>query len=685
MAETTTRMKTRSSSKVTRHDDSADQTTTSSSSPLTLSELHDLLFELYNPAKWDDLSGFLASSDARLLENQAGVKALHEERYQEAVDSFSRLGRYDDALSDTNIASQILPPTGDPNVHFLAADIQLSQGKYENASKACEKAFQIRLRSSTKVKSAVAEQWIVSTLQQLIDNVPEYNGTRFDPFDSLPLDIIELVMQYGLDSDEYFVLKCTWVSRSWRQSLQSIPAVWRVYTYDPRARSTALERRKAWVRNAGGRLNEIRLVNVITKTAAKTINTTWKSLRILKLEGFTVDNAYLIQQLRQVYVPIYNIEALHVQCSYYRPGPHDVKLDLNLITPANRTTIQDLHVSRLRVDDYEASAEDDNDEAGYIALRSLSVKGCVFRWAEPARERRIVEETVQLDPVHQALRRAPNLKNLAIESSPHDAPHGYPRTYVRQMTVLPHLHTLRIPPPSYWSIDAMTPLVRHLAFTFVDGTTLRRGNALTDPNHWARNGLVPDLAAFAATGIVLDKLVSVELQINGGDTREDLLIWLTRMENVEKLTIVSAELPRQAPYQVSYYYYSALDSRLEEWPMGPNPANTANRSLIKLLNEDTSLCPKLEELCLSNMYTPEAPLLEWITARKAGGMAVSPISTLSLKHCTYISDSVAQTLLREVPAYLNVEYEDVSRLGWKELCDEWDQAVTANQYGTVPA
>lgn len=209
-----------------------------------------------------------------------------------------------------------------------------------------------------------------------------------------------------------------------------------------------------------------------------------------------------------------------------------------------------------------------------------------------------------------------------------------------------------------------------MAFCRVDRPTDLRYYEMPRP---VQSGLLPNLATFAVTEIDVDKLVTLELAINGSDPKEALHDWLRRIQSVERLVVRSSS----HQYRITQLarYYSKADSVFEDVPEGLDPANTANRSLVTMLAQDPSLCPNLKIFELVDMCVPEEPLLEWIRARKESNHAASPIASLSLVHCTFISMATERQLRQEIPTYTLIEHEEISRLNWKELCNDWDGDV----------
>jgi tetratricopeptide (TPR) repeat protein len=77
-----------------------------------------------------------------------------------------RLGRFDDALSDLNLATRFDQAStaiqcgrsmNDSDMYLLAADIQLSLGQYENALASCKVAFQLKSEPSSQQESAAVD------------------------------------------------------------------------------------------------------------------------------------------------------------------------------------------------------------------------------------------------------------------------------------------------------------------------------------------------------------------------------------------------------------------------------------------------------------------------------------------------------------------------------------------------
>lgn len=584
-------------------------------------------------------------------------------------------GSLDDALSDVDLAIRATARIKEPDMHHLKTDIQLAMGDYAGAVKTYQEglAIVVKARRANKRWSTKAEEEMVGLLRALASKPSVPQAKAMDPVD-LPNEIFELVMQHGLASDEYFALRASWVSRTWRTTIHNTSSLWRTYTYNPGAQRTALEKRKAWTSYAGHRFNEIRLVDVDSVTAMKKINNAWKpvlkDLKTLTLRGTTMRRDDAVKQLGKAHAGTYMLKRLNVE-PFSQSDYASNELDLGLLSNDNRALIEAISVRGITFSPIVSeNGTVGTLDAEYTSLRELSIGKCYFaqvhlyNWAPtPAGK-------PQTDPLHQVLRTAVSLEILDC-SSPYLL-YGHFTTLDRPLVELEHLHTLRIPPPSLWTIDIKAPRLRHLAFDLMQSVDRSR-HIVAEKAATSDRGLVPDMDTIAAMGIDLAQLVTVELVINGSDTKERIHSWLRGMTDVEKLVIRSPRLSSGTISQLSPYY-SPTESKLEEVSSGPDPATTANRSVIMLLQQDAGLCPKLKELRLVNIYTPETTLLDWIQDRKRR-QDVGEIRTLSLAHCTYISSIANRQLGREILEYSNVEHGGISRLGWKELCENWDDDV----------
>jgi hypothetical protein len=584
-------------------------------------------------------------------------------------------GSLDDALSDVNLAIRATARIKEPDMHYLKTDIQLAMGDYAGAVKTYEEAVAIavKARPLNKRWSTKLEEEMIRVLQSLVPKASIFQGKAMDPVD-LPNEIFELVLQHGLATDEYFALRASWVSRTWRTTIHSTSSLWRTYTYNPGAKQTTTDKRKAWTSYAGNRFNEIRLVDVDSVTAMKKINNAWKpvlkDLKTLTLRGTTMRRDDAVKQLGRAHAETYTLKRLNVE-PFSQSDYTSNELDLGLLSKDNRASIESISVRGITFSPVlSENGSVETLDAEYTSLRELSLGKCYFAQVHSYNWDPTPAGKPQTDPLHQVLRTAVNLEILDF-SSPYLL-FGHYTTLDRPLVELEHLHTLRIPPPSLWTIDIKTPRLRHLAFDLMQSVDRSRHMVAEKAATYDR-GLVPSLETIAAMEIDVAKLVTVELVINGSDSQERIHSWLRAMSDVENLIIRSPRLSSGTISQLSPYY-SPTESKLEEVSAGLDPATTANRSVIMLLQQDAGLCPKLKELRLVNIYTPETTLLDWIQDRKRR-QDVAEIQMLSLAHCTYISSTANRQLGREVPEYSNVEHGGISRLGWKELCENWDEDV----------
>ncbi|KAJ9106424.1 hypothetical protein QFC21_001570 [Naganishia friedmannii] len=204
-----------------------------------ISGLHAQLFALYSPLKWRDFNYSQKYGREWHTAHEEGKAVLNGERYKQAIRYFSRaaghvykiefadssersvilsgilkrrafalykIGRYENALSDINIAIRLITRIKEPDMHLLVTDIQLAMKKYDDAQKSCQEAFKISLKVRAAPKAGLTdiEREIAHNIKQLVGKEEEYKGVRLDPVQHLSMDILELVMQHGLAGDNYF-------------------------------------------------------------------------------------------------------------------------------------------------------------------------------------------------------------------------------------------------------------------------------------------------------------------------------------------------------------------------------------------------------------------------------------------------------------------------------------------------
>lgn len=598
------------------------------------------------------------------------------------------IGGLEDALSDINLAIRAVGNATSPAVQYLASDIHVAMRNYTLALRVYQQGLQIAVSCEKDRRAKTLgvncsrplteeENENVGMLQRLAANNDVAPPERFDPVVYLPADIIEIVMQQGIDNDdEYFALRCGWVSQAWRSTTQSMSSLWRTYKYNPSALRTLQEKREAWTRLAGDQPKEVRLrteYGMLTDQIAAELRHSLQTAKKVVLQGTALVEKGNIQRLAEAISASRFVTAIFVQPSEFL-WRHNRTMDLELSTDTSRPRLEEICIAKVTFA-YRSSSQPEaaqEEQIGYAALRKLVIKRCYFDAGTEtlnAATGNSRDRYIQADPLHALLRTSPNLEVLQIDCRLSPG-RGFPTSYERPLIEMKQIHSLRIPPPSRWTIDIKAPGVRHLAFSQVERPTDLLHYELPRP---VQSGLLPNLATFAVTEIDVDKLVTLELAINGSDSWEALYDWLRQARGAERLVVRSSG----HQYRLSQLtrYYSKADSVFENVPEGKDPANTANRTLVTTLAQNPGLCPILKILELVDMYVPEKPLLEWIQARTQDDHAVSPIASLSLIQCTHINMATDLKLRQEVPTFTRIEYEDISRHNWQELCNDWDEDV----------
>jgi tetratricopeptide (TPR) repeat protein len=137
-----------------------------------------------------------------------------------------KMGQLEDALSDIKIAIRAVPSTIGGDMHILQADIHLSAKSYDLALQAYQRGLSLLDPTAATVSQDVQID-NMSKLEHLARTQVIDNGDALDPFAHLPTELVELFLQIGMEQDEHFALRCTWVCRDWRRTVQAIPSVWR--------------------------------------------------------------------------------------------------------------------------------------------------------------------------------------------------------------------------------------------------------------------------------------------------------------------------------------------------------------------------------------------------------------------------------------------------------------------------
>lgn len=487
------------------------------------------------------------------------------------------------------------------------------------------------------------------------------NKTRADPFSVLPLETVIAVMRCGMNGDANFVLRCSWVSRRWREVLNhSCPELWKTWTVSHKETQSKYwdAKRAAWMERAGSRFDCLTLKDFSIGAANKISGKIRQYANGVKRFEAQVRNSAVLNQLvkniNKDYGFAFGIQDLRISgdrrgarslgSSGYTSSP---KQDL---TCGIRMRVDDLHtieltdigfltdssvyrrrnVFRLPLIQRQNSRKVDEPMfKKYPALKRLVLDGCVFDNAHAVtlteyNKPRSVPK-YQADIVHTTLRGAPALEHLEVTILRSERMSSEADVGVRMEA----LKTAIVPPPSLWHINFSAPNLESIAFKLSSFDYERIAWA---PIVTEQLPMIPTIEESPISETLLSKLKSVEFVCDRYDDIFRLEQWLPRLSGITTLTVHSVA---RSPYP-------------------PSNANTVDEDcnvahgVIQSLNNNPEWCPTLANLRLEGCFTPSNLLLEYVESRR--NMAGSAtLKRLELKKCSALSAQAQAELKQKVP------------------------------------
>lgn len=454
---------------------------------------------------------------------------------------------------------------------------------------------------------------------------------RRDPFEVLPLEVMIIIMQHGLEKDRYFALRNSWVSKLWRSTLNdSCPGLWGTFTTSARdmKKKSNSDKRKAWVLRSAGRfiivrLDKLTLGNIgrLPKSLAKQ----FQSVQHLSIEGQTPS---VIQRFVKTHTPdiaFPRLKYLTIKGSVDREGrrvhnrmrgeiPAGQPIHCDIIGPAAREVLESLTVESMYYQRGESVVAGRTiaplEIHRFPALKELRVRDCVMDYSYPSsRPLAAGEGEYQHDPVHDLLRGADQLESLEISLFPSldsDIRNRVPQPQRSRRVQMPHLSSATIPPPAVWAIDFLAPQLESLI--------------LATEFHRSDVPLVPDFEETPVPFERIGKLKVVELVCDGADYIAPLKAWLVQLDSVTKLAVRNLQPHNNVPENHQYESESesgAGDVSQDDHDPDFGQDNRASMRLTKLLADSPELCPKMTELQFHGCYTNGKSLIDWLRKRKA--------------------------------------------------------------------
>jgi hypothetical protein len=475
---------------------------------------------------------------------------------------------------------------------------------------------------------------------------------RKDPLKILPLELVIDIMKYQLeDKDPYCVLRCSWVSKLWRSTLNDqCPELWSTFAFTANEMKdkAKAEKRAAWIRRSAGRFKEVIMAGLNLTSVRAVPKSYYKLFQPVETLVITVQAPNVIPRLVDTHDIGTRFTALrHLTVKGGRNlfgrelvdnVPARQPVDCGLVGSSSRQTLETLTVHAAyyscgsRFAAPNALPVPDTIHL-FPALKQLCFSSCIldYGYRYPGRGVTIPEEqrVYQKDPLHDLLRGACNLESLEAlpyTSNYSDIPTSGPRPRIFKRVEMPRLKTALIPPPRVWTIDIMARQLESLMFRMPPQSNISH-----------RKPLIPELDDAPVPYERLAQLKVVELACNRNDDISRLRTWLERLDSVTKLVIRNAANdPR----------YPERDLCDEEG--NPLDDNRAGIHVAQFLADHPELCPRLEELHLDCCYTNGKSVVDFVRRRKDMDGCAN-IQRLEMLNGTALSKKAEAALKAEVP------------------------------------
>lgn len=455
-------------------------------------------------------------------------------------------------------------------------------------------------------------------------------------------------MQYGLLQDRHFVLKSSWISKRWRETMvNDCPELWGNFDLPWReVRDKALiPKREAWVKRSGGKFHKIDVTDTpVTGVSkfTKSFENYFDTVRQLRLS--MRDNKTLFRFASKFRRACRELQHLYLDGGEI-PEKTESAMDqgwylshvllCDLLAKSSNSTLKTLEVRNIDFREHSDASDDDElprfgsgmfeleeDAAAYPALERLIVSGCKFDIdgsMMDAPEDPDAKDDVGLNrywtcPLHKVLRGAENLRYLKVNCI--STLTSY-RTSIRQITApdrteLPHVKTCIIPPPAVWTLDISTPNVERLSFVLPDGTS-RYMYEKRHPDF--RRPLIPRFKDSPVAEHQLDNITHLELECCSADVIWRFEEWLSRLPNLVSLTI------HGVTHMDQVLNCRAPDPRCSQ--------QRVDKRILQTLIQHPNWLPKLADLRLRNCETPDDCLVEFVKMR-TGLDATTTLTRLTL-------------------------------------------------------
>lgn len=520
------------------------------------------------------------------------------------------------------------------------------------------------------------------------------NVIREDPFEILPLEVVINIMQIGQGVKDDFILKSSWVNRKWRQTLtKHCPELWRTVVLSSREVKSKVAGAKVltWHIRSQQQTNAwvLRDINVSTvKFLLPQLRNMVCNIKHLAMS--VTDEAVLEKFAEKLRDHIPSLESLTLKLIVSRRRSfgswrgkarrlfmsHERDLCFLVIKPDLRYELQsiEIHDASFARQEYPCEGfvnrsyirslnlDSDADIVPYRSLRRLIVRHCDFDNNYDANlfvssgERPPALE-YQCDPLHTALRGAPALEYLSVETKWDYRYAGKPAwPGLGQRITLSQLKTAILPPPCLWSIDIMAPNLTTLRFRTPEYLYAESYDQLEESR---RNPLIPAIQDSPVLLETLPQLQEVELVCYIYDLKSRLEEWISLLSSVKRLTI---RCFGGNPWHATK-------------PTPDIPDQRASFNVLKMLIEHPEWCPKLEGLELVRCFAPGNELVQLVRTRKRSSSCVA-LKQLSVLKSLILSGKAQRVLHNEVPCFRASSTYEQQPFGYQR--DNFEEIDSAN-------
>lgn len=477
----------------------------------------------------------------------------------------------------------------------------------------------------------------------------EHNDVyRADPLEVLPLELVINVMQHGLLLDLNFVLKKSWVSRTWRRVLVGCKELWETVTLTGNV-GPFDDRIKTLLQRSGGRPTAIKLLSISksgTARLTKAYDPTFKDSRALMIRSW--DNQDLRRVTEKVWSRFHNlteldIAATNIEYTKDRWGststaigsfwaPYAIHCDVVPIEAVSRlehisVRNADFRGTRFR---HEPLFRRGIVKPDYSALKSLIVDGCRLDTSPDELARDLAHWTsagltpppAKTCPLDDVLRGANNLSFLQVRfRSPMESSECLvPVTSGGRIELL-KLQKAVIPPVSIYPLSIHAPQLQSLSFALFGEEALKA----YDTGRWTRHlPLLPNMEDSPVSLEILGQLSHFEMLACSADTIGIVDEWLSYMPKLRQLVVTCVPTPDDVDDRHQRVDLCLLDSLLK------NP-----------------WCPELEEIHFDGVTVTSTKLTQLVQQRKLAG---TPLQTLVING-PVMEDEVCEALSEELDYY----------------------------------